>query len=145
MARYCTQDDLLKQVREDVLLDLADDDRDGQVDDAVVTAAIESASDLVDGYCGPRYSVPFDPVPGVVRRLSTDLAVYNLFARRGFDMQSADRAVVERYRDAIRFFEKVAEGKVAIGIGSNEPHTPPTKTSVASRPQVFSDDVLERF
>lgn len=145
MARYCSRDDILKQLPPDIVTSLTDDDGDGVEDAGVVDQAIESASDLVDGYCEARYPVPFAPTPGIVRRLAVDLAIWNLFARRGFDADSADQAVVERYKAARRFFERVAEGKVAIGTGSDEPRTPPTKTSVASRPQVFTEDLLERF
>ena len=145
MSRYCSQADLAGQVMPSVLVPLADDDRDGVADEAVLLAAIDSASDLVDGYCGPRYPVPFSPVPPIVRRLTTDLAIWNLFGRKGFDEATAEKAVVERYKAAMRFLEKVAEGKVSIGTGTETPHEPPLKVAVHSRDQVFTDELLEKF
>jgi phage gp36-like protein len=146
MALYCTRDDILKQVRPDVLRELADDDLDGTEDAGVVDGAIETASDVIDGYCQPRYPVPFAPIPGVVRRIAVDLAAYNLFARRGFNEQSADKAVVDRYKAAIRLLERIQEGKAAIGVGTmSEPSAPPAPVRVKSRPQIYTDELLERF
>lgn len=145
MASYCTRADILEQLPADVLLSLTDDDGDGQEDAGLVDAAISSASDRIDGYCGVRYPVPFEPTPGIVRGLCVDLAIWNLFSRRGFDADSADRTVVERYKAAVRFLERVNEGKAAIGTGSEEPHQPPAKVTVASRAQVFTEDLMDRF
>lgn len=39
---------------------------------------IQRAEDEVDGRLAPKYSVPFTPVPGIVRDLSIDLAYYKL-------------------------------------------------------------------
>jgi len=112
-----------------------------------VEGAIASASNVIDGYTQPRYPVPFPaPVPPVVLTIAVDLAVYNLFARRGFNEQSADKAVVDRYKAAIRLLERIQEGKAAIGMGtSSEPSAPPVPVLVKSRPQIYTDELLERF
>jgi phage gp36-like protein len=39
---------------------------------------ITGAEDEIDGYLAVRYSVPFSPVPGVVRDLTVDLAYWKL-------------------------------------------------------------------
>ena len=145
MARYCTQDDLLGRMQPEVLVELADDDGDGVADVTIVEAVIESASALIDGYCQSRYPVPISPVPDVVTRICVDLAIYDLHVRRGLDPDSADGAIAQNRKDAIGFLRDVSRGVAALPTGTTEPHTPPTPVRVSSRPQVFTEDLLERF
>ena len=145
MAGYCTSDDIARRMRPDLFLRLTDEDGDGQPDAAVLATVIEASSDLVDGYCQKRYAVPFSPVPPVVQRLTVDLAIYELYARRGIDEDSADKAVVDQRKAAIEFFMGVGAGRLAIGTGSVEPHNPPSSVRVHSRPQVFTEELMGKF
>ena len=79
---YCTQSDLLEQISEDDMIQLTDDADAGNVDDDVVTRAIADADAEIDSYCGTKYDVPFSTVPVMVRKLSVDMSIYNLYARR---------------------------------------------------------------
>ncbi len=63
---------------------------------------LQDSSAEADGYLAGQYTVPLERVPDVVRVKVTDIAVSRLFGGE----QDSERAV--RYRDAIRFFEKVA-------------------------------------
>jgi phage gp36-like protein len=101
-----------------------------------VNQAIADAAGRIDGYLQGRYSIPLQPVPQLIRSLCVDIAVYNLFARRGFDEESADKAVVTRYRDAIRLLEQIAAGKVRIG--ANQP-APSHTVLFAQRPKAMRD------
>ncbi|OUM99981.1 MAG: hypothetical protein BAA04_01650 [Firmicutes bacterium ZCTH02-B6] len=136
---YCTREDLLGQVSEHVLLGLVDDENAGEMTPEAeqrLEKAISDASGRIDGYLQARYPVPLNPVPRLIRSLCVDIAVYNLFARRGFDEESADKAVVTRYRDAIRLLEQIAAGKVRIGANTPAPaHT----VLFAQRPKVMRD------
>jgi len=108
---YCIQNDILEQVDEDVLIQLTDDDDAGVVDADVVTRAIADADAEIDSYCGARYNLPFYPVPEMVRKLSVDIAIYNLFARR----KGAPDDRKKRYDDAIRFLRDIAKGIGTLG------------------------------
>lgn len=135
---YCTLEDLLGQVSEQVLVGLTDDEGIGAVHVGRVEQAIADATARIDAYCQARYPVPFNPVPAVIRRLCIDIAVYNLFSRRGFREDSADEAVIRRYKDAIRMLEQIATGSVRIGAAQ-----PPPSHGVAmvSRPRVFGPEL----
>jgi phage gp36-like protein len=140
---YCTLDDLKAQAPEQVLVHLSDDEGIGQINQARVDAAIAAATDEINGYCQARYPVPFEPVPGFIRKLAADIALYNLFARRGYDEESADKAVVDRYRAAVRTLENIARGLVTLG--APEPAPAAEGLDVRSRERVFSREKLEGF
>jgi phage gp36-like protein len=139
---YCTRQDLVERLGEDVLKEVSDLDRHDQVDEGRVTRAIEEASAEIDGYAQARYVVPFDPVPRALRTIAVDLAVYRLYSARGFDRSSADESVVDQHRAAVQFLERLASGKVTIGVP-----TPPKDlgAQVVSSPSVFGRDKLEGF
>lgn len=138
---YCTQQDL--PVAQDVLVTLTDDEGTGLVNAERVNAAIQAASDEIDAYARARYSVPFNPVPGIVKKLCADIALYNLISRRGYDEQSADRSVVDRYRAAIRFLENLVRGTVTIG--AEAPRPAGETIIIESARRKFSRDRLEGY
>lgn len=109
---YCTQDDILEQIPEEELLGLTDDDNLGQIDTGRVERAIADADAEIDSYCGGRYTAPFAPVPTVIRKISVEMAVYNLYARR---VRTLPEERKDRYKDIIRFLRDVANGVVALG------------------------------
>lgn len=112
---YCTKADILKQISEGELGALTDDSGAGVVQDAVVTAAIEDADSEIDGYSGEKYTVPFTPVPGIVKKLSVGIAIYNIYARRETQMGGMPESRTNRYDKAIRLLLMVSQGKVSLG------------------------------
>ncbi len=83
----------------------------GTIDTSVTDRAIDDADAEIDGYCAERYTVPFDPVPTVIRKYSVDIAIYNLFSRR----HGPDEVRTKRYDDAIIFLKNVADGDISLG------------------------------
>jgi len=113
---YSVQDDILEQISEAELIDLTDDEGAGSVDTSAVARAIADADAEIDGYCATRYTVPFLPVPVMIRKLSVDIAIYNLYSRRGKgmgDIVPEDRE--KRYNNAIRFLRDVSKGLISLG------------------------------
>ena len=106
---YSLQTDLLEQIDEDILIQLTDDVDAGTVDADKVTRAIADAE--IDSYCGTRHELPFDPVPVMVRKLSVDIAIYNLYARR----KGVPEDRQKRYDNAVRFLRDVSIGKATLG------------------------------
>ena len=64
---YCEHADILGQISPDVLIQLTDDACHGVADMSRVTQAIAAADAEIDGYCAGRYTVPFAPVPAVIK------------------------------------------------------------------------------
>ena len=109
---YSTLTDVKKLIPEDTLIQLTDDEGAGVINEARVTEAIAQADSEIDSYLGIRYSVPLSPVPDVVKKLSVDMAIYNLYSRRVEEIP-ATRA--DRYKNSIRLLEGISKGTVSIG------------------------------
>lgn len=143
---YCTVDDLRSQSSEDVLIRCTDDEGTGVIDQAIITEKINDAQMEIDSYCRAQYPVPFDPVPGLIRKLTVDLTLYNLISRRGLDEDSPDVILVKRYRDAVKLLENLAKGIVTIGpAAAGAPPPMPQQASVVSSPRRFSRSNMEGF
>lgn len=108
---YATQEDIVELYSMDLLLRVADHDKDDVPDAQVVEMGLQSAEDLCNAYLSAQYDVPVDPVPGVIRKCCIDIAVYNMAhgrAQRTEEMRL-------RYEDALKILEKIAAGKIGIG------------------------------
>lgn len=138
---YCTQADILNQIAEEVLIELTDDEGLGQINTDRVNAAINDVSVMIDAYMGSRYITPLNPVPGVIKKIAVDMAIYNLFSRRGFDENSADKAIIDRDKAAMNFLEHVARGLVTIGAGPIDATASNTAQVVSSRRRFNRDDM----
>ncbi len=147
---YCTLDDLKGQVSEGVIITLTDDEGNGPATLAEATPemivridkAIENAASEINGYCQARYPVPFNPVPDFVRKLAIDVALYNLFSRRGYNEDSADKQIYDRYKTAVKTLENIAKGLVTLGVPQP---TPSTEVEISSSPRIFSRTKMEAF
>ena len=129
---YCTKDDLLTKIPADYLVDLADDDGDGQVDDTVINEAIEQASAEIDTYLGSRYSTPLSSVPKIVKKLCIDIVLYNLHLRS----DKVTDAWKDTYKNAVELLKAIAKGDVTIGV-EVEPES--TGFKVLTREKMFGN------
>jgi len=108
---YSVQADLLMQISETELIELTDDAGAGAVDDDVVDRAIADADEEIDAYVGVKYSLPFDSTPGLIRRMSVDLAVCNLYARRDDTIPAYRKERCDAHR---KLLEKIALGQLKL-------------------------------
>lgn len=107
------------------------------IDTSVTDRAITDADAEIDSYCGVQYDVPFaDPAPAMIRKLSVDIAICNLYSRRG-DVIPEQRK--ERCKEAISWLRDVAKGIISIGPDSPAPNEDggPKATTVKSD-RIFS-------
>lgn len=143
---YCTIDDLRSQSSNEVLIRCTDDEGTGEIDQAIIDEKINDAQMEIDSYCRAQYPVPFDPVPGLIRKLTVDITLYNLISRRGLDEDSPDVILVKRYRDAVKLLENLAKGIVTIGpVAVGAPSPMPQQASIVSSPRRFSRGSMEGF
>lgn len=110
---YSTLQDIKKAIPEDTLMQLTDDEGTGSVNASRVAEAIASADATIDSYCASRYAVPFGTVPAVVKKISVDLAIYDLYSRR---VEEIPAARADRYKNAIRLLEGIAKGAITLGL-----------------------------
>jgi phage gp36-like protein len=132
---YSTQTDIEEQLSQSELIQLTDDAGSGSVDTSVVSRAIADADDEVNSYLQERYAVPVSPAPGLVRKLSVDIAIYNLFARRDIEAPVRTR----RYEDAVRLLKALARGEASLGVEppAAEVHDEDVQTSRGESERTF--------
>ena len=132
---YCTQSDILEQLDSEILVQLTDDAGTGSADASVVERAIADADSEIDAYCGRRYTVPFAAVPGIIRKLSVDIAIYHLYGRRtAGDVPDGRKG---RYANAVRLLEHISKGLVTLGGQDPEGNPPSTE-----KPTLSADERL---
>ena len=119
---YSTVAQILKLLPEYEVLQLADDDAAGLVDDPAVTAVLEEAIEQsdreIDAYVGTVKRVPLSPVPALIENLSTKLAIHHLYLRRP-GVEEPDTWQRETTR-CMRLLEAIATGKMALGAEPGE-------------------------
>ncbi|WP_434063196.1 gp436 family protein [Escherichia coli] len=103
------------------------------------------ASAQIDGYLVGRYRTPWPDSPGILVGYCCDIARYHLAT----DYRISSEEIQMRYRDAIRFLEKVAAGQINLGrdtSGSVIRHRhrcvsapAPVSSGVSPRGEVHSD------
>lgn len=143
---YCTIDDLKKQSSDEFLIRCTDDEQTGEINQETVDEKIDDAQMEIDSYCRAQYSVPFQAVPGLIRKLAVDIALYNLVSRRGIDEDSPDVILVKRYRDAVKLLENLAKGIVTIGpAAAGDPSPQPQQATIVSPPRRFTRGSMEGF
>jgi len=139
---YCTQDDLLEQISEAELIELTDDAGSGEVDADVVTRAIADADATIDAHCQGRYSVPLSPVPAMIRAVSVDMTIYNLLSRKN---EEVPKSRDDRNRNAIRFLERVADGKIQLGASTPAQANTEHSVNIESGTRIFTRDKMSGY
>lgn len=138
---YCTQTDLQDQIPSATLIQLTDDAGAGAVVLAVIAKAIADADAEINSYCASRYSVPLSPVPAMILKISVDIAIYNLYARR--KGAPDDRKI--RYDNAIRFLRDVSKGAVTLGAASPSPANTGDTVSFDGDDRIFTRGKMDGY
>ncbi|MCW3479735.1 DUF1320 domain-containing protein [Neisseriaceae bacterium JH1-16] len=108
---YATRDDMVVRFGELEVIQLADREETGQIDDTVLSGALEAASVEIDGYLGGRYPLPFAEPPKILTGYACDIARYRLC---GSGTQLTED-IRNRFDDAKRFLEMAGAGKITLG------------------------------
>lgn len=142
---YCTREDLVARLSEQKLVRLTDDAGSGAADEAVISRAMEDASQEIDAYLGARHRVPLEPAPPVLRRMAADIAAYLLCDRQSGTIPEAMDA---KYQAAIRFLRDVAKGVVSLGAADPEGSPQPAEAPQMhpdNPPRLFGRDSMKGF
>lgn len=137
---YSTIEDIKGMVDEGVLINLTDDQSTGSINEARIEEAINDADSEINGYLQKRYPLPLPSTPPVIKKLSKDIALYNLFSRKGIDKNSTDEIILDRYKYAVRFLENLSKGQVSLGIETQVKST--IEISISSNRKLFSRNSL---
>lgn len=141
---YSTLTDIKKLISEVTVNQLTDDEDTGAVVESRVTEAIAQADAEINSYCGGRYTVPFSTVPDIVKKISVDIAIYNLYSRK---VEEIPETRADRYKNAIRQLEGISKGIISIG-ESPEPAAISeggVETNKTESDRTFAKDTLSGF
>jgi phage gp36-like protein len=109
---YCTLDQLIDRFGETVLTQLTDRQDAGEIDEAVLDAAIADASAEIDMYLAGRYQLPLSSVPLPLSRMAC-LLVRDILAT---DSGSSDEHWQKQAEAARKTLKEIASGRVSLGV-----------------------------
>jgi len=140
---YCRLYNLTDKLDPAVLLQLCDDTGHGDLEHEDVRVvweeAVEAASSLIDSYCGGRYDVPFTTPPRVIKDLCADIAIYELYSRRG-DAIPDNR--IDRYKNAVRMLRAISRGEIELGMSGASRGD---EASISSADRIFTREQMGGF
>lgn len=105
---YASLDDLINRAGAAEIRQVADRDHDGTPDAEVVTAALEHADNIVNGYVGAKYSLPLASTPPLLLTWSVSIA------RHFLHRDGPPEHVIADYKDAISALKDVSRGALAL-------------------------------
>lgn len=110
---YATYQDMVDKFGEREVRLISDRDNTGAPDPIVIEDGLDTANGEIDSYLAGRYSLPLAEVPRVLVGVACDIARYRLTGTE----RTESAIILERYKMAIRYLEKVASGTVTLGTG----------------------------
>jgi len=127
---YASKANMLARFGEQEVIALSDRENTGAVNDAVLDGALAEADAEIDPYLAPRHKLPLASVPRILSGYACDIARYRLC---GAGVTETD-SVRNRYKDAVRFLESVAAGRIGLGLDAANNVAPPANTVQFSAP-----------
>jgi phage gp36-like protein len=127
---YASKANMIVRFGEGEVIALTDRANLGTIDDAVLAGALAEADAEIDPYLAPRHKLPLASVPKILSGYACDIARYRLC---GADVTETD-SVRNRYKDAVRFLESVAAGRIGLGLDAANNVAPPANTVQFSAP-----------
>lgn len=137
---YATKTNMLARFGESEVIALTDRANLGVVDDTVLAGALAEADAEIDPYLAPRHVLPLASVPKILTGFACDIARYRLC---GAGVTETDE-IRNRYKDAIRFLEQAAAGKIGLGLDAANNIAKPANTVQFSAPGARVFDRVNR-
>lgn len=111
---YCTIDDLQVRIGTQYLAQITNDEANGTLPDAaVVNEMIKIAAVEIDNILSGTYTTPITPVPPIIRKICTDIAIYHAMMRR-FSIMEVPKQWIKAYTKAIDDLDKIASMENAL-------------------------------
>ena len=118
------------------------EDARGDLTDAVLIAALDAASVMIDGFLGQRYGQPLATYTSEITRWTVVLATFELMTGvRGLSSDSPDYAVLLDRRDSVLDLLRRAQRQDYHPVGLVPVTAPPGITG--TQPYVFSSSVID--
>jgi len=109
---YCTLADIKLAINEDKLIELTDTIESDTVDSDKINRAIANADAEIDLWCRSKYTVPFTTIDNAIRKISVDIAIYNLFPRS----ESIPEIHATLYTNAVERLKAIRDGELRLDV-----------------------------
>lgn len=131
---YATKQDMIDRFGEEQLIELTDraEPLTGEINDAVLNAALVDASATIDSYIARRYKLPLGVVPAVLTSRCMTLAWYALHRGRHTEETRAD------YMDATDYLRQLSNGTAVLDVAGSEPPSAHAQARAISSGRTFS-------
>lgn len=116
MTVYAAQTDIEARYGNNLLLTIADPDNTGATNTGLVSAALATASDVIDSHLQERYQLPLVTVPDLLVGFAVDIAVYRIAILPTDEMRN-------RYKDAMAQLKNISTGVQQLGLAPPPPTT----------------------
>jgi phage gp36-like protein len=137
---YATQQDLVDRFGTAELAQLTDPTAGTTINTTTVERALADADAEIDARLAVQYALPLATVPAVLVRLGADIARYFLWDARATDQ------VRNRYRDAVKLLDQMADGSVALPTATLlAPSATAQAVAMRAPTQQFSSSLLDQF
>lgn len=138
---YTTRAKLIERISDATLIQLTDDEGDGTKIDERVEAAISDACGVIDSYLRGRFAIPLsDTAPEPVPSICADIAIFNLYERRG-DFLISDK-IQERYKRSIKKLEDIQSGKITF-LGDGTPAIYSVRQTQCGK--TYTSDIMKAY
>lgn len=139
---YSTDAQLLKDIDEETLIQITDEENAGVVNWGIVSEKRADVDALIDSYCGRHYDVPFaEPVPRIVGMLSRALLVHELYKIKN----AVPDTLKEQYEANMKLLQLIADGKLRIR-GTDAPqNVSDAGITVQAATQMFPHDRWDKY
>lgn len=147
---YCQITDILKTLPKKELVNLTNDenrelsaiDLESDSDPVVVRVnqAITDADSEINSYLQGRYSVPLNPVPNLIKKISCDLAIYHLFTRRFRE----EIPYSEVYKSRLAQLKLIQSGQMVLDVAQVQ-SSGIYATNKTSEDRVFTKSLLDQY
>jgi phage gp36-like protein len=111
MATYATKDDIDSLYGTQLLIKIADKDRNGTPDPEVVERGLRSADGIINGYLSSQYTLPLSGTSDLLIEIAVDVAIYKICLQRAI----LTTEMRTRYEDALALLDRISTGKIGIG------------------------------
>jgi phage gp36-like protein len=147
---YCLIEDIQKQLSQDTLIQLTDDNQTGKIDSVIAEEAILYSESLINGYLRGRYTLPLISItspnpPDVLKILAVDLSIYRLYSRRF--QADIPGSISEKYKNSIKILEQIQRGIISLGVetAGTAPELGEYRTNKSFQDRTFSKQVLNEY
>ena len=108
-----TKQDIIDRDNEDLLFVIWDENNSGLYDETSIAKNLGDATSKIYSYTGDRYDVPIVDVTALelLNPCAVDIAIY-----LGCTESTITELRTDRYKDCIKYLEKIASGKISLRI-----------------------------